>query len=262
MKRRKEHPSLWGKALNHPRSIRFPRDDYGRPGTSFYDGIHHQDWSIPLTRWFVLAIVLETIGAVVFLLTAQSPVEAGKYVEHHSVPFFPVFGCLLGAYVITILVFMGIYVQLSGSVFEAIDNIFWSLIDNSFWSLLDGESTEGAGKNLGTIFCTCTIGLAVTFSVGMGQSLYLLSELEEHNTAVTIEKLNTVYSSSEKLDKYAPIIEQVKDKNKVDEADPYLVKDENGDSYVLYVSIDAERQKAEVMTKTRVDGNDPVEVIG
>lgn len=253
MKRRKEHPSIWGKALNRPRSIRFPRDDHSRPGTSFYDGIHHRDWSIPLTRWFVLAIVLETIGAVVFLLTAQSPVEAGKYVEHHSVPLFPAFGCLLGVYVITILVFMGIYVRLGGSVFEAIDNIFWSL--------LGGEFTEGVGKNLGTIFRTCIIGLAVTLSVGIGQNIYLSSELEEHNTAITIEKLNTVYSSAEKLDKYAPIIEQVKDKNKVDEADPYLVKDENGDSYVLYVSIDAEEQRAEVMTKTRVDGNDPVEII-
>lgn len=253
MKRRKEHPSLWVKALNRPGSIRFPRDDYGRPGTSSTDGIHHLDWSIPLTRWFVLVIVLETIGAIVFLLNAQSPVEAGKYVEHHSAPFFPAFGCFLGAYVITILVFMGIYVRLSGSVFEAIDNIFWSL--------LDGEFTEGVGKNLGTIFCTCTIGLAVALSVWIGQSIYLSSELEEHNTAITIEKLNTVYSSAEKLDKYASIIEQVKDKNKVDEADPYLVKDENGDSYVLYVSIDAEEQRAEVMTKTRVDGNDPVEII-
>ena len=213
----------------------------------------HRDWSIPLARWFVLASVLETIGAIIFLLNIQSPVETGQYVEHYYVPFLPVLGCLLGAYVITILVFIGIYVRLSGSVFEAIDDIFWSSAS--------GDFNEGVGKKIGTIFCTCIIGVSVALIVGMGQSLYLSSELEEHNTAITIEKLNTVYSSAEKLDTYAPVIEQVKDKNKVDEADPYLVKDENGDSYVLYVSIDAEKQRAEVMTKTRVDGEDPVEVI-
>ena len=83
----------------------------------------------------------------------------------------------------------------------------------------------------------------------------------DHNDAVTIQKIETAYDSAKQLGTENKILDDIPNKAKVENASPYLVK-KDGEEYVVYVSVDTEKDTVNVMTETKLgDTPEPLKVL-
>lgn len=89
---------------------------------------------------------------------------------------------------------------------------------------------------------------------------HVSSTVYEHNDAVTVQKLETVYESVHRLKGDENVLNTIPDSSRVDYADPYLVE-KNGEEYVLYTTVDTEKNSVDVMTETKSDTKKPVKSI-
>ena len=102
------------------------------------------------------------------------------------------------------------------------------------------------------IFCAILVLVVNIWQSGTNEK-----DIDSHNDALTIEKLETAYDSPKKISDSDDVLDNIPDSGKISNAQPYLAK-KDGEEYVLYVSIDKDKNTADVITETKVDDTKPV----
>lgn len=188
---------------------------------------------------FCVVNLIGTIAAFVALFNVDIPLKTGEYFEGSTDKYFdPI-----------VLLFLA---------FIAVSYIVYAIVTRF--------GVKSANKDTFTNGCIAYLMFIVLtgfiFLLGslISQAIANINVLD-HNDAVTIQKIETAYDSAKKLDTEDKILDDIPNKAKVENADPYLVK-KDGEEYVVYVSIDTEKDTASVMTETKLgDTPEPLKVL-
>lgn len=179
---------------------------------------------------FCVVSVIGTIAAFVTLFNVDIPLKTGEYFEGSTdkyfnliiLPFFAFLAVSCIVYVVVTL-FVAKYAKRDGLTNGCIGYLMFIVLTGLIFLL--GSLIPQAVANI---------------------------NVSDHNNAVTIQKIETAYDSAKRLNTEDKILDDIPNGAKVENADPYLAK-KDGKEYVVYVSVDTEKDTASVMTETKLD---------
>lgn len=188
---------------------------------------------------FCVVNLIGTIAAFVALFNVDIPLKTGEYFEGSTDKYFD----------LIILPFLA---------FIVVSYIVYVIVTRFGVKSANKDTfTNGCIAYLMFIILTGFIFLIGSLASQAVANINVL----DHNDAVTIQKIETAYDSAKQLDTEDKILGDIPNKAKVENANPYLVK-KDGEEYVVYVSVDTEKDTANVMTETKLgDTAKPLKVL-